>query len=188
MVKYLITESEKTALESKICEIAGISGPLEFPDGFVSAINSLAFSPLLDIKDIIDSNRSAISMIIDNYISIIRPYAFYKMSYLTSVTFNNCNVIGAGAFYYCSNLSYAFFPKVSWIENDAFPWCENLFSLYLLSSQIVQLEQASYQFRGTPLSTSALVSGNIFVPMSLLDTYKNNDMWYRFSSYLVGVE
>lgn len=188
MVKYLITESEKTALESKICEIAGVSGPLEFPDGFANTINTMVFPPFYSITMILNSNF--ISTFITDDITLLRSYAFDGIDKLQIINLPNCSNIGNNAFYNCTGLVAAYFSKLENINNHAFDYCEKLVSLYLMSTSMVQVSSVSTTFFYTPLynySAQAGQYGSIFVPSSLLTAYQTDTNWGQISERFVGV-
>lgn len=131
----------------------------------------------------------------------ISDYAFYGCSSLTSVSIPECSIIGGSAFYDNRDLTEISLPKVealqratfrdcaslqtvflnicSIIYSEAFRQCSNLSTLYLLSNSVVTLSGNSI-FQNTKLSSSY---GSIYVPASLVDTYKTiSGNWYYFSS------
>ena len=77
-------------------------------------------------KKIIDGT---ITNVEDNDVKIIRGYAFYKCSSLTSINFPVCTSIGNGAFQYCSSLALINFPACTTIDNGAFQYCSSLTSI-----------------------------------------------------------
>ena len=119
----------------------------------------------------------------------IKPYAFYECSSLTTANFPTATTIGVSAFYHCDNLATISLPVATNIESSAFRYCYNLKSLYLTGSRICTLSN-SYTFSSTPIggySKSAGTYGSIYVPASLLTSYKNATNWTYFSSRFVGM-
>ena len=119
----------------------------------------------------------------------IETSAFYFCARLTTVSFPNCTKIGSNAFYYCSSLTTVSFPSCTSIGNNAFLKCYNLISLYLTGSSYVSLSHSN-AFSSTPIggySTSAKQYGSIYVPSSMLASYKTMTNWTYFSSRFVGV-
>lgn len=134
----------------------------------------------------------------------IEGNAFASCSSLSSLYFPNCETIGAAAFYRCS-LANVMFPKCKSIGNDAFkyatcgvsavlsfPACEILSSSAFVS--IRTSGDLSFYFMGSsiPVMQGAVFGGNtpdmkIYVPSSLLASYKNATNWIRYSSQMVGV-
>ena len=118
----------------------------------------------------------------------IYGYAFYATS-ITEANFPKATAINGYTFYNCDDLITASFPSASLIYNYAFRQCYNLKSLYLLGSSMCALS-ASYAFYSTPIggySTSARTYGSIYVPTSLLTSYKAATNWTYFSSRFVGI-
>lgn len=109
---------------------------------------------------------------------------------LSQVIFPSVGTIFSSAFRGCYNLGTASFPVASRIESGAFTNCYNLISLYLGNSIMVSLgSSASYVFNSTPIggySGSAGVLGKVYVPESLVTTYKNNASWRSISARIVG--
>ena len=116
-------------------------------------------------------------------------YAFSNCNSLTTAGFPKATSIGNGALYSCRNLTTASFPKATSIGSYAFAYCYNLKSLYLTGSSICKLS-ASNAFSSTPIggySSYAGVYGSIYVPASLLTSYKTATNWTYFSSRFVGI-
>ena len=108
--------------------------------------------------------------------------AFASCSSLTTVSFPKVTTIGNSAFTSCSSLTTASFPAATTIGSYAFYSCRNLKSLYLAGSSVCKLT-ATNAFYSTPIKTS----GNIYVPTSLLTSYKKATNWTDFSSRFVGI-
>ena len=116
-------------------------------------------------------------------------YAFYECYSLTTASFPKVTSIGGYAFCYCGRLTTVSFPKVTTIGGYAFNRCYNLKSLYLTGSSLCKLSNSN-AFTSTPIggySTSAGTYGSIYVPASLLNSYKTATNWTYFSSRFVGI-
>lgn len=106
-----------------------------------------------------------------------------------SLSFPQVQFVGSTAFANCNNLSSISFPMLSSIYSGAFNSCYKLISLYLMGSSVCRLQNSSC-FVSTPIggySTSAGRYGSIYVPASLLSSYKTATHWSRLSSRFVGV-
>jgi len=115
--------------------------------------------------------------------------AFSHCSGLTSVNFPACTNIGNTAFGYCSRLTTVNFPACTNISSTAFRACHTLISFYLTGSSYVSLVNSN-AFNSTPIggySASAGQYGSIYVPASMLESYKTRTNWTYFSSRFVGV-
>ena len=109
--------------------------------------------------------------------------AFKSCTNLTSVSFPNCTSIGSYAFCNCSSLTSVSFPNCTSIGSYAFQSCTNLTYIYLLASSICQL-LASNAFFKTKITRTA---GCIYVPLSLLTSYKAATNWTYFSNRIFGM-
>lgn len=121
--------------------------------------------------------------------SEIANYGFNTCSNLKSVTLPACKTLNVSAFSTCAALETVSLPACTKIMNTAFMRCYNLKSLYLMGSSVCALSNSNV-FSSTPIggySTSAGTYGSIYVPASLLTSYKAATNWTYFSSRFVGV-
>jgi hypothetical protein len=95
---------------------------------------------------------------------------------LKTASFPECTTIGSRAFDGCGKLSSLSFPKCTTIENEAF--CSALQSLYLMGSSICNLLYVGAIDRSYT---------NIYVPKSLLTSYKTATNWTYLSSRIFGI-
>ena len=108
---------------------------------------------------------------------------------LSSINLPAATTIGESAFIYCNKLKYIYLSCAATINLRAFAWCYNLISLYLRGSSLCILSNNN-AFASTPIggySTSAGRYGSIYVPTSLLASYKTATNWVYYSSRFVGV-
>lgn len=108
----------------------------------------------------------------------ISYYAFRSCSNLTSVNFPNCSMIGSCAFSSCNKLTSADFPNCTIIGSSAFIGCSKLITIYLMHSSICKLS-GSNAFSKTSIWSD---KGSIFVPASLVSSYKKATNWAFFSN------
>ena len=104
---------------------------------------------------------------------------------LITANFPVCSYIGSYAFISCSSLTTVSFPACSSIGNYAFQNCSALNTLYLLGSSIVSIPGLTV-FYGTPFANPQ-ANTSIYVPASLVNSYKTATIWSGFSSKFVGV-
>ena len=121
-----------------------------------------------------------------NFLSLtsIGSYAFAYCSALTTVSFPKCTCVSGYAFYQCRSLTEVHLPKCSDFYRGAaaFAYCYNLISLPSLSYSTI--------FNSTPIggySSSAGQLGNIYVPTSLVASFKTASYWSLFSDRFIGV-
>ena len=114
-------------------------------------------------------------------------WAFQGCTGLLSVNLPVGSSIGPSAFYGCSNLSYVSIGSLSSISTSAFYNCQKLASLYIGGSYVANLAAVG-AFANTPFSNSTYIGGwgSIYVPSSLLSSYKAKTNWISYSARLVG--
>ena len=91
-------------------------------------------------------------------------------------SFPKLTSIGNFGFAYCESLTKARFDVLSSVPSDCFSGCVKLKELILLKNSIVTLSDGN-AFNGTPLRIGL---GTIYVPGSLLATYKADSKWKNF--------
>ena len=104
--------------------------------------------------------------------------AFYYCSKLTTVSFPACTTIGSNAFRYCTSLTTVSFPACTSIGTFAFGSCSGLTSIYLLGNSLCSLANSN-AFLNTSIWSD---KGSIFVPSSLVASYKSATNWAFFSN------
>lgn len=117
----------------------------------------------------------------------INYQAFYNCSSLISAYFPECSIMSNNVFRNCVNLTTVSFPKCISIYNTAFQACSKLESAYFMASSIISL--GANVFTSTPMSLSSYLGyfGSIYVPASLLASYKTATNWAAYSSRMVGI-
>ena len=108
----------------------------------------------------------------------INGAAFRGCTNLKTVSFPKCTNIMSYAFYYCGSLTTVSFPKCTTIESDAFYSCSRLTTIYLGANTVCTLSNSN-AFSGTSIWSN---KGSIFVPVSLLTSYKAATNWVFFSN------
>ena len=113
----------------------------------------------------------------------IATYAFNCCRKLTSVSFPAATFIGDYAFSYCSSLTTVSFPVATKIGGDAFYSCSRLTGIYLTASSVCTLSNSNAFSKTGIWSTK----GSIFVPTSLVASYKSATNWTFFSNRIYGI-
>lgn len=102
--------------------------------------------------------------------------AFITRTYLNVYENSRVTKIGDCAFKLCSKIHTFSFPNISQIGNYAFERCSILRSLYLMGDTVCNLI-ASNAFTSVPRAQIT-----IYVPSSLISSYKTATNWTYFSS------
>lgn len=113
----------------------------------------------------------------------IYSYAFGNCYLLKEINIPKCSLIGSSAFWNCSSLSTAIIESCNKISGAAFMNCKKLESIYLSGSTVATLDAVN-AFYSTPISVSTYTGrfGSIYVPLSLVDEYKNASRWSTYSN------
>lgn len=114
----------------------------------------------------------------------IGNYAFYICSKLTTADFPMVTNIGNYAFMNCSQLTTIDFPLAKYIGGSTFHGCSKLNALALRSQSLCSLAHSN-SFSGTPISSG---TGYIYVPSSLVDTYKSKTNWSTYATQFRALE
>ena len=154
-----------------------------------SKLISVSFPACTSISDYAFAYCPSLTTVSFPVCTTILNYAFASCSKLISVSFPVCTTISDYAFQFCTSLTSVSFPSCTIIDYYAFRSCYNLKSLYLTGSSLCKLSYSN-AFSSTPIggySKSAGTYGSIYVPASLLASYKAATNWTYFSSRFVGI-
>ena len=110
--------------------------------------------------------------------------AFASCSNLSSIYLPNCEYIGSSVFYICSSLTQVNLPMCSYIGRGAFGYCSSLSIITIGYSSICSLV-TSAALSNTQITSS---TGSIYVPASLVDSYKSAKNWSYFSTQIFPIE
>ena len=138
------------------------------------------------------SSLSQVSLPMCSYIG---GNAFRNCSSLSQVSLPVCNHIAdgiyaggglntSGTFYNCSLLTQVDLPMCSYIGADGFRNCRSLSIITIGYSSICSLKNIN-AFTNTQITSS---TGSIYVPASLVDSYKSANNWSYFSNQIFPIE
>lgn len=154
--------------------------------GYCSVLASIDFPAATYIGNVAFGSCSKLTSVNLPVATSISNGAFAGCSALTSINLPAAKIIGSSAFSSCRNLSTASFPALQTISSTStFYNCYNLSQIYLTGSSLCTLSNSN-AFTNTPYAGySSSFSGTpyIYVPASLVDTYKTANNWSYFSNY-----
>lgn len=103
---------------------------------------------------------------------------------ITEIADSNATSIGGYAFYNCKNLTSADFLSITSITEYAFNSCTQL-TVLILRSEIVCTLSSTAPLTGTPINSG---TGCIYVPRSLVDSYKAATNWSSLANQIRAIE
>ena len=109
--------------------------------------------------------------------------AFYNCKF-SQVSLPICSYIGPYAFDFCISLSQLSLPMCSYIGGNAFRWCTNLRIITIGYSSVCSLAGSNAFNNNTPIASG---KGSIYVPTSLVDSYKSATNWSYFSTQIFPI-
>ena len=109
---------------------------------------------------------------------------FWGCTSLPQLNLPVCSYINGYAFYNCKSLSQVSLPVCSKIGGDAFQNCTSLSIITLGYSSVCSLVSSTV-FSKTQITSS---KGSIYVPASLVDSYKSATNWSYFSTQIFPIE
>ena len=160
--------------------------------------------------DISEQEKELIERTVLNYsnnqVTNIGSYAFYGCSKLQSVSCPNATSVKGNGLMNCSALTSVNLPKVTQLANYAFQGCtsiakldfpaltsiqgavfsnnQSLVALILRSTKMCSLGNKN-SLTGTPIANG---TGYIYVPSTLVDTYKANANWSTYAAQIRAIE
>ena len=103
---------------------------------------------------------------------------------LSQVSLPVCEYIGSSVFRGCVSLSQVSLPMCSYIGGFAFWGCSSLSIITIGYSSVCSLGSSNV-FNRTKITSS---TGSIYVPTSLVDSYKSATNWLYFSTQIFPIE
>lgn len=111
--------------------------------------------------------------------------AFYSCTNLASVSCPNVRTIGVNAFSSCPKIQSISLLKCESIDSAAFAGCSSLTALILGTTEKVCTATVDSVLRNTPIAKNA---GYIYVPSSLIESYKTATNWTTYATQFRALE
>ena len=204
--KQLTTKGATTITPSSSVQTAVSAGTYVTGDIKVAAVSDGGGSGgSTDIEDAIIM-KTLSGEYSNDRVTNIGTDAFSQCKSLVSVSFPNATKLGADAFSGCSRLENVELPKVLSISSQAFLSCSSLKSLtffvlqtvgsyaflycskfetlILRSTKVVTLDNVN-AFNNTRIKSG---TGYIYVPRTLVDTYKAATNWSTYAAQIRAIE
>ena len=152
--------------------------------GFCSSLKQVSLPVCSYIGVDAFSSCRSLSQISLPMCSYIGTGAFIRCISLSQISLPTCESIGYIAFLSCWSLAQASLPVCSYIGEYAFYNCYSLSRITIGYSGVCSLDGTSV-FDGTKITSSR---GSIYVPASLVNSYKSAVNWSYFSSRICPIE
>lgn len=173
-----------------------------FIDGSVTEITSnaeqIGFYALAWREKLVSINFPECKSIGQNgvtYCPVLKTANFPKLTYLNVSGLRQCHSLvsvnmpllaqmESHAFYDCYELPKLDFPKITYISYQTFQNCRKLTALILRAESVVTLVSTN-SFTSTPIASG---TGYIYVPRSLVDSYKSATNWSTYANQFRALE
>ena len=120
-------------------------------------------------------------------VSGISFQTFSACSKLVDCSFPNVTHVNKSAFHGCSNLSTLVLPKVVFMSSYAFYLAYSFKRLVLPSSSVCRIDTSiTFIQCGITSPVNGIYDGHVYVPESLVDTYKAADYWSTLHSSCIS--
>ena len=167
--------------------------------GDAALTNSIIDCSILELQDVILKNLPARAMLglkslkkaAFGSVTQVGKYAFNGCTALEEVVFASAVTLYEYAFQNCTSLKKVDFgEKVSFKTSSSsnyytFHLCSKLDTVILRSQTLCSLPNANVFKNGTPIDSK---TGYIYVPSSLVDTYKISSVWKNYASQIRAIE
>lgn len=198
-MRYEVTGESLTSVADAIRERAGTTEAMAFPDGFVSAVESVPDTVKLLCADLLKSysNEKA---------TTLKNYTFREAKSLEYVYLPNVTGTGYSWFAVCHGLHTCIMPKVNYLAELNFASCRSLKTLDFHVLDTINVENfknsgletlilrksdscckllSINNFTNTPIASG---TGYIYVPRSLVDSYKAATNWSTYANQIRAIE
>ena len=197
-----ITSNGWSSLSDRFVSVETSGFALSFSEGTVYGTTKLLYDDFLSYLGI---SKSDITKVILPECSYIENSAFYNCKLLNQVNLPVCSYIGNSVFFNCYSLSQASLPLCEHIGSGAFrtcslqslslPICSYIGGLAFYACSSLSIITIGYSgicslgdartFETTQITSS---TGSIYVPASLVDSYKSANYWSYFSTQIFPIE
>lgn len=199
MAKRVVDETSLASVADAIRERAGTTDALAFPDGFVSAVENIPDLLAAKLNDTLTEYESEMVTKVGNYglahsktlkrvilpnVTALSWCSMEKNTVLEYVYVPKLKTPGYGAFQECAALSKLDLPVAEYLDTAAFSKTAMQTLILRRTSAICQLGNAG-AFSNTPIASG---TGYIYVPRSLVDSYKAATNWSNYASQIRAIE
>ena len=175
-----ITSKGWSSLSNRFVSVETSGFALSFSEGTVYGTTKLLYR---NFSSFLGISKSDINKVILPECNYIEGYTFSNCSALSQISLPRYEYISNYTFYECTSLNSINLPICSYIGEDAFKGCTSLSIITIGYSSICSL-YGSIVFDRTKITSSI---GSIYVPTSLVDSYKSANKWSYFSTQIFPI-
>ena len=186
MAEYLTNTADLTAVADAIRAKGGISEPLVYPDGFVSAIQAIETGGGSGSDELVNSliDRTISGTYVNNTVTIIGRYGLAGCTKLTSVVLPAVRTTDGNSINGCSELIKADFSNLQIIRYSTFYANKKLVTLIIRTQAVAKLDNTN-AFKDTPIASG---TGYVYVPSALVNSYKSATNWSTYADQIRAIE
>lgn len=173
--------SNKTIFQEKNTRLSANNTDLTSILNTINNLPSSSGSGSTEIEDGIMTD--GITDYCNDRITITSQYCMAGRTNLKTVKFSNVKELQTRAFFMCSKLERAEFDKVDIIRSGVFYGTSALKTIILRSSLVVNLV-SSDNFTGSAIASG---TGYVYVPDTLVNSYKSATNWSTYASQIKGL-
>ena len=187
MAEYLTNTADLTAVADAIRAKGGISNPLVYPDGFVSAIQAIETGGGSGSDELVNSliDRTISGTYVNNTVTIIGRYGLANCTKLTSVVLPAVSTMDGNSMIGCSALTKADFSNLKTIRYSTFYNNKKLIALIIRRHAVTTLDNTTNVFKNTPIESG---TGYIYVPSDMVSNYKTATNWSKYANQIRAIE
>ena len=187
MAEYLTNTADLTAVADAIRAKGGISNPLVYPDGFVSAIQAIETGGGSGSDELVNSliDRTISGEYVNNTVTLIGAYGLAGCTKLTSVVLPAVRTTEGNSISGCSAITKADFSNLRAIRYSTFYNNKKLIALIIRRHAVTTLDNTTNVFRNTPIASG---TGYIYVPSDMVSNYKTATNWSTYADQIRAIE
>ena len=187
MAEYLTNIADLTAVADAIRAKGGISDPLVYPDGFVTAIQAIETGGGGGSDELVNSliDRTISGAYVNNTVTIIGRYGLAGCTKLTSVVLPAVTTTDGNSIVGCSALTKADFSNLQNIRYSTFYNNKKLTALIIRRHVVTTLDNTTNVFKNTPIASG---TGYIYVPSDMVSAYKTATNWSTYADQIRAIE
>ena len=146
-----------------------------------TTLESIDFPNLEEVADLAFYGCNKLINVNMPKVKYIKASAFNNCTALIEVSMPNVEILGDQCFRYCSSVEIFYLPKVNSIVGAVFAQCTSIKALIIEQTDSVVVLNSSTCFNSSGIQAG---TGYIYVPDSLIDSYKSATNWSTYADQI----